>query len=112
MATTIASASHCRARNSITAGLLLDFKELKLVMKPVVEYLDHKMINDIEPFTVLNPTAENLAKYFFDQCNSGLKHGHRRPRHGQAGHHLGDRHLHRQLLRVAGSAFGASSRLC
>jgi 6-pyruvoyltetrahydropterin/6-carboxytetrahydropterin synthase len=55
------------------AGLLLDFKDLKQVMKPVVEYLDHRMINDIEPFTVLNPTAENLAKYFFDECNQGLK---------------------------------------
>jgi 6-pyruvoyltetrahydropterin/6-carboxytetrahydropterin synthase len=43
-------------------------------MKPVVDYLDHKMINDIEPFTVLNPTAENLAKYFYDECNLGLKH--------------------------------------
>jgi 6-pyruvoyltetrahydropterin/6-carboxytetrahydropterin synthase len=31
------------------------------------------MINDLEPFTVLNPTAENLAKYFFDECNRGLK---------------------------------------
>jgi 6-pyruvoyltetrahydropterin/6-carboxytetrahydropterin synthase len=55
------------------AGLLLDFKELKLVMKPVVDYLDHKMMNDIEPFTVLNPTAENIAKYFYDECNTGLK---------------------------------------
>ncbi len=35
----------------------------------MVDYLDHKMINDIEPFTVLNPTAENLAKYFYDECN-------------------------------------------
>jgi len=42
-------------------------------MKPVVDYLDHKMINDLEPFTVLNPTAENLAKYFFDECSRGLK---------------------------------------
>jgi len=42
-------------------------------MKPVVEYLDHKMMNDIEPFTVLNPTAENIAKYFYDECNRGLK---------------------------------------
>jgi 6-pyruvoyltetrahydropterin/6-carboxytetrahydropterin synthase len=42
-------------------------------MKPVVDYLDHKMMNDIEPFTVLNPTAENIAKYFFDECNEGLK---------------------------------------
>ena len=55
------------------AGLLLDFKELKLVMKPVVDYLDHAMLNDIEPFTVLNPTAENLAKYFYDECNQGLR---------------------------------------
>jgi 6-pyruvoyltetrahydropterin/6-carboxytetrahydropterin synthase len=39
----------------------------------MVDYLDHRMINDLEPFTVLNPTAENLAKYFFDQCSQGLK---------------------------------------
>ena len=29
------------------AGLLLDFKELKLVMKPVIDRLDHRMINDV-----------------------------------------------------------------
>jgi 6-pyruvoyltetrahydropterin/6-carboxytetrahydropterin synthase len=31
------------------------------------------MINDIEPFTVLNPSAENLAKYFYDETNIRLK---------------------------------------
>ena len=55
------------------AGLLLDFKDLKSVMKNTIEYLDHKMINDVEPFTVLNPSAENLAKYFYDQTNHHLK---------------------------------------
>ena len=55
------------------AGLLLDFKELKLVMKPVIERLDHQMINDIAPFTTLNPSAENLAKYFYDETNARLK---------------------------------------
>jgi 6-pyruvoyltetrahydropterin/6-carboxytetrahydropterin synthase len=30
------------------------------------------MINDIEPFTVLNPSAENLAKYFYDETNTRL----------------------------------------
>ena len=55
------------------AGLLLDFKDLKSVMKHVVDYLDHKMINDLEPFTKLNPSAENLAKYFYDETNAGLK---------------------------------------
>lgn len=55
------------------AGLLLDFKDLKRVMKHAIDYLDHKMINDIEPFTVLNPSAENLAKFFYDQTNENLR---------------------------------------
>jgi len=55
------------------AGLLLDFKDMKRVVKDVIEYFDHRMINDLEPFTVLNPSAENLAKYFFDQTNARLK---------------------------------------
>jgi 6-pyruvoyltetrahydropterin/6-carboxytetrahydropterin synthase len=54
------------------AGLLLDFKDLKDVMKTTIERLDHQMINDIEPFTVINPSAENLAKYFYDETNIRL----------------------------------------
>ncbi len=54
------------------AGLLLDFKDLKSVMKHVIDYLDHQMINDLEPFTTVNPSAENLAKYFYDETNAGL----------------------------------------
>src|SRR5512140_2508560 len=54
------------------AGLLLDFKDLKLVLKPVVDYLDHQMMNDIEPFNVVNPSAENLAKYFYDETSRHL----------------------------------------
>jgi 6-pyruvoyltetrahydropterin/6-carboxytetrahydropterin synthase len=30
------------------------------------------MLNDLEPFTVLNPSAENLAKYFYDETNLHL----------------------------------------
>ncbi|MGA3106074.1 MAG: 6-carboxytetrahydropterin synthase QueD [Terriglobales bacterium] len=54
------------------AGLLLDFKDLKDVMKHAIERLDHQMINEIEPFTVINPSAENLAKYFYDETNQHL----------------------------------------
>jgi 6-pyruvoyltetrahydropterin/6-carboxytetrahydropterin synthase len=60
------------------AGLLLDFKDLKEVMKDVIERLDHQMLNDIEPFTQLNPSAENIAKYFYDETKghlSSLTHG-------------------------------------
>ena len=55
------------------AGLLLDFKDLREVMKHVIDRLDHQMINEIEPFTVLNPSAENLAKYFYDEIECALE---------------------------------------
>lgn len=61
-----------RGRELDKAGLLLDFKQLKQVMKPVIDYLDHQMINDLAPFTEINPSAENLARYFFDETNRQL----------------------------------------
>ena len=54
------------------AGMLLDFKLLKHVMRPVIDRIDHQMINDLEPFTVLNPSAKNLARYFYQQTNVQL----------------------------------------
>ena len=53
-------------------GMLLDFKLLKNVMRPVIDRIDHQMLNDLEPFTVLNPSAENIAKYFYEQTNQQL----------------------------------------
>ncbi len=55
------------------AGLLVDFKDLREVMKQVIARLDHQMMNEIEPFIELNPSAENLAKYFYDESNSRLQ---------------------------------------
>ena len=55
-----------------TTGLLLDFKMLKQVMRPVIDRIDHQMLNDLEPFIELNPSAENIAKFFFDQTNEQL----------------------------------------
>jgi len=54
-------------------GLLLDFKMLKQVVRPVVEYLDHQMINDLKPFDEINPSAENLARYFYQQTRQQLQ---------------------------------------
>ena len=54
-------------------GLLLDFKQLKTLLHPVVAYLDHQMINDLPPFTELNPSAENLARYFYDETSRQLR---------------------------------------
>src|SRR5258707_15542127 len=41
-------------------------------MSGLIARLDHQFINDLEPFTTVNPSAENLAKYFFDNLTSQL----------------------------------------
>ena len=56
--------------NSI--GLLVDFVEVKKHIHTVVNYLDHRFINDLPPFDALNPSAENLAKYFYDEISARL----------------------------------------
>ncbi len=54
-------------------GLLFDFRNLKIVMNEIIELLDHKYLNDLEPFREQNPSAENMAKYFYDEFKSRLK---------------------------------------
>jgi 6-pyruvoyltetrahydropterin/6-carboxytetrahydropterin synthase len=53
-------------------GLLIDFTQLKEVMRTVIKRLDHQFINDLEPFTAVNPSAENMAKYFYDEVSGSL----------------------------------------
>ncbi|HVA93515.1 MAG TPA: 6-carboxytetrahydropterin synthase QueD [Candidatus Dormibacteraeota bacterium] len=48
-------------------GLLCDFTHMKRVIRSIIEGVDHKFLNDQAPFDVINPSAENLAKYFFDE---------------------------------------------
>ncbi|HEX5482795.1 MAG TPA: 6-carboxytetrahydropterin synthase QueD, partial [Terriglobia bacterium] len=52
--------------NLNSAGLLVDFSEVKSVIRNFVERLDHQFLNDLKPFDELNPSAENLAKYVHD----------------------------------------------
>lgn len=54
-------------------GLLVDFTHLKEVMRSIIKRLDHQFINDLEPFTTVNPSAENMAKYFYDEVSGNLK---------------------------------------
>jgi 6-pyruvoyltetrahydropterin/6-carboxytetrahydropterin synthase len=54
-------------------GLLVDFVELKRVLHGVLERMDHQWLNDFPPFDVLNPSAENMARYVYEQVREGLK---------------------------------------
>ena len=56
-----------------TIGLLVDFVELKRVVHAVLDRMDHQWLNDFPPFDALNPSAENMAKYIYDEVSAGLK---------------------------------------
>jgi 6-pyruvoyltetrahydropterin/6-carboxytetrahydropterin synthase len=49
-------------------GLLYDFAHLKQVIQGVIQSLDHKYLNDLPHFATVNPSAENIAKYFYEDA--------------------------------------------
>ncbi len=56
-----------------STGLLIDFGDVRKTIKVLVDRLDHRFLNDLEPFDKLNPSAENLAKYFCDELEPPVK---------------------------------------
>jgi len=57
-----------RGRELDNIGLLVDFGDVKAAADEVVQYLDHRNINELSPFDVeLNPSAENLARYILER---------------------------------------------
>ena len=48
-------------------GMLIDFKAAKAMLQEVVNSLDHRFLNELEPFSEINPTAENIARYIYQE---------------------------------------------
>ena len=53
-------------------GMLMDFGDLKRILKKIMDKLDHKFLNEIEPFDKINPTSELLAKYIAESAQKEL----------------------------------------
>jgi len=56
-----------------STGLLYDFVELKRVIGGVIRSLDHRFLNEFPPFDSINPSAENIARYIYDQASKQMK---------------------------------------
>lgn len=56
-----------------STGLLIDFRVLKKILAETLEEIDHKHLNTLSSFADINPSAENIAKYIFEEMNSKLK---------------------------------------
>lgn len=54
-------------------GLLIDFVEVKKIVKEVLGKLDHRYLNEIEPFDSINPSSENIAKYIYKEIEKKLR---------------------------------------
>ncbi|MFQ5455709.1 MAG: 6-carboxytetrahydropterin synthase QueD [Nitrospirota bacterium] len=53
-------------------GIGVDFKILKKEIKGLLEEVDHKFLNDIFPFTEINPSAENIARWMFNSLSKKI----------------------------------------
>ena len=54
-------------------GMLVDFIDVKDKMREVIARLDHQFLNEVPPFDVKNPSAENIAEYFCVEMTGGLE---------------------------------------
>jgi 6-pyruvoyltetrahydropterin/6-carboxytetrahydropterin synthase len=56
-----------------SVGLLYDFVHLKQVIQGVIRSLDHKYLNELKPFDLLNPSAENIAKHIYEEAAKQMR---------------------------------------
>jgi len=60
------------AKELDAAGLGIDFKILKRKTKGLLGELDHKYLNDLEPFKEASPSSENIGRYLFESLSESL----------------------------------------
>lgn len=61
-----------RAPSPGDGGMVIDFGDLKKATNAVVDRLDHAFLNEIAPFDKIDPSAENIARFLFDEISGYL----------------------------------------
>jgi 6-pyruvoyltetrahydropterin/6-carboxytetrahydropterin synthase len=54
------------------SGLAFDFVDVKRHLRELADWLDHENINDLPPFTEIESSAENQARFFYDELKQRL----------------------------------------
>lgn len=49
------------------SGIAYDFVDVKKHLRDLANRLDHENLNELDPFTEVEPSAENQARYFYDE---------------------------------------------
>lgn len=53
-------------------GLAFDFLDVKRELRAIAGTLDHNNLNEIPPFTDIEPSAENQARHFYEELKKRL----------------------------------------
>jgi 6-pyruvoyltetrahydropterin/6-carboxytetrahydropterin synthase len=54
------------------SGIAYDFVDVKRHLRVLANELDHNNLNDLPPFDVVEPSAENQARFFYDELKRRL----------------------------------------
>src|SRR5688500_15007871 len=54
------------------SGIAFDFVDIKARLRELADELDHNNLNELPPFIDVEPSAENQARYFFDEMKRRL----------------------------------------
>ncbi len=66
---------HLAAKELDELGMVLDFADLKVAVAEIAGPFDHSFINDHPPFDKINPTAELLSEFFYQELEARLSPG-------------------------------------
>lgn len=56
-------------------GIGVDFRKIKSELTTIIGRLDHKNLNDLEPFRDSNPTSENIARFIYREAEKKINSG-------------------------------------
>lgn len=57
------------ARKLDHEDISVDYVKIEKALRDLTAQFDHKYINEIPPFDKINPTSENIAKWFYEGLN-------------------------------------------
>ena len=66
-----------RGNNLDSSNILVDFKTLKKVVNEIMEYLDHKDLNELDEFKNESPSSEFIAKFIYYKVREQIKEVYR-----------------------------------
>lgn len=64
-----------RAETVNEIGIVIDFEAVEEAVKEIIDRFDHQVLNELSVFQDLNPSAENIARYIYEELKQRLSSG-------------------------------------